>query len=149
MRLPVRLEHLPTFRNHALPSISHLTRPAGIGADQVCATYETRRHPPVGETVELRATSPDKDTIVRSRLIDDLLNNREKIECLRSHYKSPHEKTYCRQSSRSNNAYSDPSPASRKESAVASRQNVRTPGRQESKAAEVRPNDNVPEIAIQ
>src|SRR5437667_2373392 len=110
MRFPVPSKHLPTPRNHTLRSIFNLARPAGVGANQMGAADETRRHSPAGKTVELRGTSPDKDTIVRGRLLDDVLNNRKKIERLRSHYQGPDEKTYRRQGGRSDDACSDPSP---------------------------------------
>jgi hypothetical protein len=58
----------------------------------------------------LWGTSPNKDTIVGARLLDDLLNNREKIESLRSHYKGHDEKTYRWQRGRTDDACSDPSP---------------------------------------
>jgi hypothetical protein len=77
----------------------------------MCAAHETRRHAPVGKAVKLRGTSPDKNTIVRIRLVDDVLNNRKKIERLRSHYKGADEKTYRRQNRRTNDGCSDPSPA--------------------------------------
>src|SRR5206468_2078947 len=110
VRFPVCLRHLPSSRNQALPFVCFLARPAGVSANQMCAAHETRRHPPAGKAVELRGTSPDKYTIVRGRLFDDVLNNRKKIERLRSHYEGPDEKTYRRQGRRNNNARSDPSP---------------------------------------
>src|SRR6476660_101681 len=82
MRFPVPSKHLPTPRNHTLRSIFNLARPGGVGANQMGAADETRRHSPAGKTVELRGTSPDKDTIVRGRFLDDVLNNREKITIL-------------------------------------------------------------------
>src|SRR4029077_11398188 len=111
MRFPVPPKHLPTPRNHALRSIFNLARPGGVGANQVCAADETRRHSPAGKTVELRGTSPDKDTIVRGRFLDDVLNNREKIEILHPRRERHSEKAYRRQSGRTNNACSHPSPA--------------------------------------
>src|SRR5438445_9749660 len=110
MRFPVCLKHLPTFWNYALAFISHLTRPACVSANQVCAAHETGRHPPAGKTVELRRSSPHKDTIVRARLFDDPLNNRKKMERLRSHRKSHYEESYRRDGGRTNHACSDPSP---------------------------------------
>src|SRR5262249_20297780 len=62
--------------------------------------------------VELRGTSPHKDTIVRGRFRDDVLNNREKIQLLHPRRKRHGEKAYRRQSRRTKNACSDPSPAS-------------------------------------
>src|SRR4029077_2481713 len=56
-------------------------------------------------------TSPDKDTIVRGRFLDDVLNNREKIKLLHPRRERHSEKAYRRQSGRTNNACSDPSPA--------------------------------------
>src|SRR5437588_11513322 len=111
MRFPVCLKHLPSPRNQALPFVRYLAGPTGVGTNQMCAAHKTRRHSPPGETVELRGTSPDKDTVVRSRLLDNVLNNRKKIQRLRSHYEGPDEKTYRRQGRRANNACSDPSPA--------------------------------------
>src|SRR5690242_12386600 len=110
MRFPVFLEHLPTFWNHALRSISYFSRPAGIGADQMCAAHETGRHPPAGKTVQLRGSSPHKNMIIRARLFDDPLNNRKKMERLRSYRKSYHEESYWRDGGRTNHACSDPSP---------------------------------------
>src|SRR6266516_2418934 len=110
MRFPVRPKHLPTPGNHTLRSIFNLAGPAGVDASQMCAARETRRHPPAGKTVELRGTSPDKDTIVRGRFLDDVLNNRKKIERLRSHCEGPDEKAYRWQGRRTNNACSDPWP---------------------------------------
>src|SRR5205809_7547966 len=110
MRFPVCLKHLPSFRNHALTFISHHTRPAGIGANQVCAAHEPGRHPPAGKTVELRRSSPHKNTIVGARLFGDSLNNRKKMERLRSHRKGYHEESYRRDGSRTNHTCSDPSP---------------------------------------
>src|SRR4029077_9503032 len=49
---------------------------------------------------------------VRSRFLDDLLNSREKIERLRSNYKGHDEKTDRWQRGRTDDACSDPSPAS-------------------------------------
>ena len=77
----------------------------------MCAAHETRRHPPVGKTVKLRVTAPYKDTIARARPLDDLLNNREKIEVLRPRREGHDEKTYRRHGGRADNARSDPSPA--------------------------------------
>src|ERR1700756_3820804 len=111
MRFPVRPKHLPTPRNHALRSIFDLARPGRVGSNQMCAADETRRHSPAGKTVELRGTSPDKDTIIRGRFLDDVLNNREKIELLYPRRERHGEKAYRRQSRRTNNACSDPSPA--------------------------------------
>src|SRR5438093_8525695 len=111
MRFPVCLKHVPHPGKQALSSICFLARAAGVGAHQMCAAYGTRRHATAGKTVELRATSPDKDAIVRARLLDDLLNNRKKIERLRSHYKGTDEKTHRRQGRCTDNAGSDPSPA--------------------------------------
>ena len=62
MRFPVRLKHLPTSRNHALPSIFNLAGPPGINADQMRAANKTRRKTTSRETVESRVASPDKDT---------------------------------------------------------------------------------------
>src|SRR5437762_7321259 len=111
MRFPVRPKHLPTPRNDTLRSNFHLARPVGIGTNQMCAAHETRRHPPVGKTVQLRVTAPYKDMIARARPLDDLLNNREKIELLRPCRESHDEKTYRRHGGRADNARSDPSPA--------------------------------------
>src|SRR5206468_5409831 len=111
MRFPVRPKHLPTPGNHTLRSIFNLAGPAGVDASQMCAARETRRHPPAGKTVELRGTSPDKDTIVRARPRNDLLNNREKIEFLHPRRKRHDEETYRRHGGRTNNSCSDPSPA--------------------------------------
>src|SRR5262249_21616077 len=111
MRFPVCLKHLPSSRNQAFPFVCFVARPAGIRANQMRAAHETRRHPPARKTVELRQTSPDKDTIVRVRLLDDTLNNREKIQRLRAHYKGIDEKTYRWQGHCTHNACSDPSPA--------------------------------------
>src|SRR5215472_9876690 len=110
MRFPVRPKHLPSPRNQAFPFVLFFARPAGVCAHQMCATYETRRHPPVGKTVELRGTSPDKDTIIRCGLLDDMLNNRKKIERLRSHYEGRDEKTYRWHGSPTDNACPDPLP---------------------------------------
>src|SRR5436309_5438137 len=111
MRFPVPPKHLPTPRNHTLRSIFNLARPGGVGANQMGAADETRRHSPAGKAVELRASSPDKDTIVRGRFLDDVLNNRQKIEILHPRRERHSEKTCRRQSDRTNNACSDPSPA--------------------------------------
>src|SRR5262249_1749397 len=111
MRFPVRPKHLPTPGNHALRSIFNLAGPVGVDASQMCAARETRRHPPAGKTVQIRGTSPDKDTIVRARPRNDLLNNREKIEILPPRRERHSEKGYRRQGRRTNNACSDPSPA--------------------------------------
>src|SRR5207249_7008313 len=110
MRFPVRFEHLPTSRNHALPSIFDLDGPLGISADQMVAANKPRRHPPVGETVQLGVTAPYKDMIARARPLDDLLNNREKIELFDPRRESHDEKTYRRHGRRADNARSDPSP---------------------------------------
>src|SRR5437868_916910 len=99
MRFPVPSKHLPTPRNHTLRSIFNLARPAGVGANQMGAADETRRHSPAGKTVELRGTSPDKDTIVRGRFLDDVLNNRQKIELLYPRRERHSEKT-CRSEER-------------------------------------------------
>src|SRR5438046_1454783 len=80
MRLPILPKHLPTARNHTFGFIFHLERPVGIGTDQMRATHETRRHPPVRETVQLRVAAPDKDTIAGTGSFDDLPNNWKKIE---------------------------------------------------------------------
>src|SRR5947207_2491747 len=112
MRFPVCLKHLPTLRNHALRPVSHLTRPASVRAHKVCAAHETRRHPPAGKTIELRRSSPHKDTILRTRLLHDLLNNGEKTERLCSHRKGHNKKSYRWEGGRTNNPCSDPSPAS-------------------------------------
>src|SRR5262245_33198954 len=111
MRFPVPSKHLPTPGNHTLRSIFNLARPGGVGANQMGAADETRRHSPAGKTVEVRATSPDKDTIVRGRFLDDVLNNREKIEILHPRRKRHDEETYRRHGGRTNNSSSDPSPA--------------------------------------
>src|SRR5439155_6959567 len=92
-------------------SIFHPAMPVGIGANQMCTAHETRRHPPVGKTVQLRVTAPYKDMIARARPLDDLLNNREKIELLRPCRESHDEKTYRRHGGRADNASSDTSPA--------------------------------------
>src|SRR5215831_20064171 len=111
MRFPVLSKHLPTPRNHTLRSIFNLARAVGVGANQMGTADETRRHSPAGKTVELRGTSPDKDTIVRGRFLDDVLNNREKIEFLHPRRERHSEKAYRRQGGRTNNACSHPSPA--------------------------------------
>src|SRR6184192_2957204 len=49
--------------------------------------------------------------IARARPLDDLLNNREKIELLRPCRERHDEKTYRRHGGRADNARSDPSPA--------------------------------------
>src|SRR5262249_44173265 len=113
MGFPVRLKHFPTLRDYSLTLISYLVRAAGVSADQVRATHETSRHPSVRETVEFRGTAPDKNTVVRSRLFNDLLNNGKKIERPFSHCKRLDEKTDCRQRRCRDNGYSDPSPALR------------------------------------
>src|SRR5205814_10304044 len=68
------------------------------------------RRPPDGKTVELRRSSPHKNTIVRARLLDDPLNNRKKMERLCSHRKSHDEESYRRHGGRTNHACRDPSP---------------------------------------
>ena len=80
VRIPVRLEHPPTSRNHALPSISHLTRPFSVGTDQMRAAHKARRKTTAGDTVELRRTPPYKDAIGRARPLDDPAEHRENME---------------------------------------------------------------------
>ena len=82
MRFPVRFEHLPASRNHALPARFDLAGPLGISADEMCAANEAGRKATSGETVESRVTPPDKDAIGRACLFDDLLDNRKKIKRL-------------------------------------------------------------------
>src|SRR4030095_9283553 len=110
MRFPVRFEHLPTSRNHALPSLFNLDGPFGIGAHQMRAANKPRRHPPAGKTVQLGVTAPYKDMIARARPLDDLLNNREKTELFDPRRESHDEKSYRRHGGRAENARSDPSP---------------------------------------
>src|SRR5215472_15938660 len=93
MRFPICLKHRPSSRNYAFPSISDRTGSAGVGAHQMRATHETRCHAPVGKTVKLGRTSPDKNAIVWSRLLRDLPNSGEEIERLRSQNKGNKEKT--------------------------------------------------------
>ena len=86
VRFPVRLKHLPTSRNHALPSIFNLARPAGIGANQMRAAHKARRKTTSRETVESRTTSPDKNAIGRACPLDDTLGQSEenRASCLRN-----------------------------------------------------------------
>src|SRR6202035_5815695 len=78
MRFPVRFEHLPASRNHALPARFNLAGPLGISADEMCATNKARRKATSGEIVEPRITPPDKDAIGRACLFDDFSHNRKK-----------------------------------------------------------------------
>src|SRR6516165_423036 len=82
MRFPVRLEHFPTSRNYALPSIFNLARSFGVGPDQMGAANKARRQSAAGETVKSRVTPPDKDAISRTCPGNDRLDNRQTLGCL-------------------------------------------------------------------
>src|SRR5215475_13369684 len=111
MGFPVFLKHSPSFRDNAVASISHLTWSTGVCANEVCAANETCRHASTGKTVKLRRSPPDKNTIVRTSLFDDLLDNRQKMKRLRSHCERHNQKACCWQSGDSDDASAQPSPA--------------------------------------
>src|SRR6266404_3532150 len=79
MRFPVRLEHLPTSRNHALPSLFNLDGSFGIGAHQMRAANKARCKTTSREAVESWVTPPDEDAIGRACSFNDPLDDREKI----------------------------------------------------------------------
>ena len=102
-----RPETSPNFRDHALPL--SLTR-AGWRKCRPDAADNARRHTAAGETVKFRVAPPYKDALGRSRPLDDLLNNRKKIECLSTHRERHDQITDRRNCGRADDGHSHPWP---------------------------------------